>query len=383
MMRKYLTLLVTITAMLLLCACVPVPAGDSFPVRPGDSGSQGSSGTQEGSAAQEGSTTQEGSGAQSEIDYREMLLAMGYTEETLDMMESGGASLENIYNQSRFLQYVDKINSSQPVGDSGMVITPQYYGGIYFDENGILTVVVLEEAFDDAASATAIAEMQELGIIVRTSTFTDQELNAAINALNAVSARTVKTGASSWGLDSIQNRVIVWLDPFTAEQKALFMDLLFDAAIDPAMIILKPAVTPEMVEQREAAIAAATQSNDDRITPVGNVIVSGMSIIFSLENRTDSDFYYGSQWDMAYYSDERWIPVQHLPGAGGGAWTSELYSLQSGETRQFEVNWEWRFGELPPGKYTYIQSGYFGEYKPEHEVVYATIEFVIAQPFLS
>ena len=348
MMRKYLTLLVTITAMLLLCACVPVPAGDSFPVRPGDSGSQGSSGTQEGSAAQEGSTTQEGSGAQSEIDYREMLLAMGYTEETLDMMESGGASLENIYNQSRFLQYVDKINSSQPVGDSGMVITPQYYGGIYFDENGILTVVVLEEAFDDAASATAIAEMQELGIIVRTAAFTDQELNAAINTLNAVSDRTVKTGASSWGLDTVQNRVVVWLDPFTDEQKTLFMDLLFDAAIDPAMIILKPAVTPEMVEQREAAIAAATQSNDDRITPVGNVIVSGMSIVFSLENRTDSDFYYGSQWDMAYYSDERWIPVQHLPGAGGGAWTSELYSLQSGEARQFEVNWEWRFGEPSP-----------------------------------
>jgi len=71
--------------------------------------------------------------------------------------------------------------------------------------------------------------------------------------------------------------------------------------------------------------------------------------------------------------------VQHLPGKGGGVWPDILYSLQSGDSEQFEVEWGWRFGELPPGRYAYILNGYFGEYRPDHEVVYATVEFAIAE----
>ena len=280
-------------------------------------------------------------------------------------------------DSSGFSQYTEKIINNQPISDSGNVIAPQYYGGIYYDEKGILTVVVLDEAFDDAASRAAITEMQELGIVIRTATFTDQELNAAISALNAISDKTVNAGACSWGLDSIQNRVVVWLDPYTDEQRTLFMDLLFNISVDPAMIAMTPAVTQEMVEQREAAVAHATQSTDERIAHVKTKSVSNTGIFFSLENRTDMDFFYGAPWDMAFYSDGQWRPVQHLPGRGGGIWTSELYSMQSGETRQLEVNWEWRFGELPPGKYMYILDGYFGEYKPNHEVVYATVEFAV------
>jgi hypothetical protein len=106
-------------------------------------------------------------------------------------------------------------------------------------------------------------------------------------------------------------------------------------------------------------------------------LISSTSISFSLENRTDMDFYYGAPWDLACYSDGSWVPVQHLPGRGGGTWPGLLYSLQSGKTEQFDVNWEWRFGELPPGRYMYILSGYFSEYKPDHEVIYATVEFTI------
>jgi len=318
-------------------------------------------------------------GVQGDIDFRELLLAMGYPEEELDMLEANNVSLESIYNQSRFNQYPDKINNSQPIGDSGNIIAPQYYGGIYYDDKGILTVIVLDQAFSDAASAAAIAEMQALGIIVRTAAFTDQQLNAAMSTLNALSDRTVNAGACSWGLDSQQNRVTVWLDPFTDAQKALFMKLLVDASIDPAMIAIVPAVTPEMSKQRETAIASAMQSDDDRITHVETAAISSTSIKFSLENRTDLDFFYGAQWDMAYNVDGRWMPVQHLPGQGGGVWNSLLYSLQSGDSEQFEVDWEWRFGELPPGRYVYIFDGYFGEYSPDHEIVYVTVEFTIAE----
>jgi len=303
---------------------------------------------------------------------------MGYPEEELDTMEANGVSLESIYNQSQFNQYTDKINSGRPIGDSGNIIAPQYYSGIYYDDKGILTVIVLDEAFSDAASNIAISEMQKLGIVVRTAIFTEQELNTAINALNSISDRTVNAGACSWGLDSIQNRVLVRLDPYTDEQIALFMDLLYAASIDPVMILIMPAVTQEMIEQREAAIASAAQSADDRIANVKIASVSSTSILFLLKNRADIDFFYGAPWDMAYYSDGQWKPVQHLPGRSGGAWPSILYSLQSGETKQFDVSWEWRFGDLPSGRYMYILDGYFGEYKPDHQVVYVTVEFSVS-----
>ena len=353
-MRKSLVLLVSVIAMLLVSACGYGGAGSPVP-------------------AQYGTPA-----VQDDIDYRELLLEMGSYEDELDMMEANDISLECIYNQSRFNQYVDRINNSQPIGDSGKTIAPQYYGGIYYDDKGILTVIVLDEAFGDADSLAAIAEMHELGIIIRTATFTDQELNAAISTLNELSDRTVNSGATSWGLDSVQNRVVVSLDPFTDEQKALFMELLFDASIDPAMISIIPGVTQEMIEQREEAIVSAMQSVDDRIVQTGTVESSGTSVLFSLENRTDSDFYYGSQWDIAHYSDGCWTPVRHLPGKGGGVWNDLLYSLQSGDSEQYEVDWEWRFGELPPGRYAYVFNGYFGEYTPDHEVVYVTVEFTIA-----
>ena len=78
---------------------------------------------------------------------------------------------------------------------------------------------------------------------------------------------------------------------------------------------------------------------------------------------------------MACYSDGRWTPVTHLPGAGSGAWTSIGYSLRSGGIKQIRVEWSWYFGELPPGRYMYIRGGSLGEWSKD--TVYALVEFYI------
>ena len=353
--HRNMILLLSLAVVLILSAC---GYGDTVDPLPAKSGSPG---------------------AEGDINYRELLLAMGCYEDELDKMEENGISLESIYNQNRFYQYTDKINDGLPIGDSGMAIAPEYYCGIYYDEKGILTVLVVDEAFNDAASAIAIAEMRELGIVVKTAVFTDQELNAAYNTLNDISEKTVNAGAAMWGLDSIQNRVAVWLEPYTDEQKSVFMALLYDASIDPAMILIKPALTQEMIEERKASVISAMQSADDRIAHVDTASISAAGILFSLENRADIDFHYGAQWDLAYYSGGQWAPVQYLTGRIGGPWPDILYSLLSSETEQFDVDWEWRFGKLPPGKYAYIFNGYFGEYTPGYEVVYVTVEFTVSE----
>ena len=114
---------------------------------------------------------------------------------------------------------------------------------------------------------------------------------------------------------------------------------------------------------------------------VGDVEVSRTGIAFSLENRADSGFTYGEPWDLACYSysDNRWMPVQHLPGAGGGVWNSIGYSLQSGGIEQNRQEWAWRFGELPPGRYMFIRDGWLGEWRPDQNTVYALVEFFITE----
>jgi len=359
MALKWMPLLVLVISMLLLTACVRAVVGDTsdtIPIEPGVPGNMDNP---------------------DNIDIREQLLSMGYTDELLDSLESDGVNLLSIYNQMRFNQYIDRLNHGRPIGRSGMVIAPEYFGGIYYDDIGILTVVVLDEAYSDASSVIAIIEMQELGIIVKSAVFTEQELIATIEALNQISDRVSRAGATGWGLDTIRNTVYVYLDPYTDEQIAIFMDLLRGASINPAMITIKQAITQEMVEYRKAFIAAATESNDDRIVVVGEVEVDSTSIVFTFENREDLVFFYGAQWDMAYYSDGNWAPVQHLPGAGGGVWIDLLYSMQGGETKLFEEDWEWRFGQLPPGRYMYIRNGYFDGTNPASGNVFATAEFII------
>ena len=318
-----------------------------------------------------------GAATTEDTDTRQQLLDMGYTEEMLDATLSGGISLERLLNEANFSKYADSIHNGRPIGASGERIIPDYYSGIYYNDEGVLTVVVLDEAFTHAASATAIAEMLEIGIIVKTAEFTDRELNDAMSMLNQIAEDVTRAGASSWGLDTKGNRVIVRLDPYTDGQKAIFTDLLRETSIDPAMIASEQAVTQEMLDHRAASIAAAARSPGDKIVLHGEVEVSRTGIAFSLENRTDSLFCYGSRWDMAYYVDNNWTPVPHLPGGGGEVWNDILNALQSGGIEQNRHEWSRRFGELPPGRYMFIREGWLGEWNPNIETVYATVEFHI------
>jgi len=308
---------------------------------------------------------------------REQLMEMGFSETELDMLIEAGISLENMLNQMRFGGYVDDVFSNRPIGASGNVIEPRYSGGIYFNDAGVLTVTVLEAAFEDYASAIAIEEMRELGIIVRSVEFTEQELIATMDALFEIFESIREVGVSSWGLDTIANRVTVWIDPYTDEQNAMFMDLVIESSINSSMIAIQSAVTPEMRERRADSIAYATQSPGNQIVLVGEVEVSRTGIAFSLENRTEMEFTYGAPWDLAHYVDGDWLPMPHLPGAGSGMWTMQAYTLQGGGIQQYRQNWEWFFGELPPGRYMFIRDGWLGDWDAYQGRVYALVEFVI------
>ena len=300
----------------------------------------------------------------------------GYSTDALHGETECMTEERNIVNQAYFGEFINDIYNNQPIGPSGEVILARYFGGMYFNNESVLTVQVLEAAFAHAASATAIEEMRALGILISTVEFAHQDIMATIDALNNAFESARELGATSWW-SCAKNRVTVGLDPYTDEQKALFTAFLYEHSINPAMIIIQQAVTPEMRDARAASIATAIQSPGGKIVLVGEVEVSRTGIAFSLENRTDLQFNYGAPWDLAYYTNGHWTPVEHLPGAGSGYWLAWGASLQSGGIDRYRQEWTYRFGELPPGRYMFIRDGWLGEWNPDQDRVYATFEFFI------
>jgi len=313
-----------------------------------------------------------------EEHYRQRLLDTGWEEEWLEMWTGGEITFRNLYNQSRFSQAAQDIMMGYSVVPSGEVVAPQYMGPVHFDNNGVLNVAVLVGAFDDLASATAIDEMREMGIIVYEVYFSQQEIIDTIDRLSDMWEYARAAGASSWG-QGVENGVSMWLDPYSPEQIAIFTQFLIDHDINPDIMIFSPAVTDEMREFRANAVVAATAQTADRIVLVGEVEVTRTGIAFSLENTTGEEFSYGAPWDLAYYYDGQWLPVPHLPGAGGMCWFGMGFMLQSGGIQQYRVSFEWHFGELSPGRYMFIKDGWLGEWDNDLPPTYVLVEFEVTE----
>jgi len=148
------------------------------------------------------------------------------------------------------------------------------------------------------------------------------------------------------------------------------------ALLIPIFVLLTlPSCQAIKTRYRRPVISAATQNPCDEIAHVGEAIVSRTGIVFSLENRSNYIFSYSSHWELAYYTNGRWRPVQRLPGLNIG-WTDIGLSLQAGDIRQYRQDWGWIFGELPSGRYMFIRDGFF---RMDKGRVYAIVEFFITE----
>ncbi|MCL2224721.1 MAG: hypothetical protein FWB96_07120 [Defluviitaleaceae bacterium] len=206
--------------------------------------------------------------------------------------------------------------------------------------------------------------------------YTRQEsVHAAAERLFSMATDAIAAGASGWGQPG--DGITVFLDPYTPEQKEIFTDFLLENEFNPEIFTIEPAVTPQMVQHRLNRAATAAASPSTQIIPVGVVDVSQTGIGFSLENTTDEDFLYGSPWDVARYENGTWIPVPHLPGAGGRPWTDEGYTLLAHEINHYRISFDTFFDPLPHGRYIFIRQGWNGNW-PHNTRIYAVVEFEIS-----
>ena len=94
---------------------------------------------------------------------------------------------------------------------------------------------------------------------------------------------------------------------------------------------------------------------------VENVTSTGLTLVVTQSggNPTGEFLMTGEPYRLITLIDGTWNVVEELPlpeGVDGRAWNSIGYPVYKGETREFDINWEWMFGELPSGTYRLIKN---------------------------
>ena len=98
--------------------------------------------------------------------------------------------------------------------------------------------------------------------------------------------------------------------------------------------------------EKEILDAWGIQLTTTKITPYGLVLVCIQS-----EGNPSGDLQTGSLYWLEVLIDNKWIPVEMLPSANDIGWTAEAYIINMNDITEWEVNWEWLYGELPIGRY--------------------------------
>ena len=311
----------------------------------------------------------------SDLSPRDQLLALGWEDSWMYGMDE--ALMQNMLTQMRFSPFLEALHNGLPIGESGLVVAPQYRAGMYFNDDGTLIVLVLPGAFNDPHSRTAIEEMQSFGIIINEAIFTDREMDEVTNQLNHMHDRVTAAGSTSWGRTA--THITMWVDPYTPQQLEILRAFLQDFGFDLAMFQFEPQITDQMREHRINLINEAVNASRENIF-TSDVIVSRTGIAFTKHNRTTYEFTYGAPFDLARYENGQWVGVPFLQGRGGGMWNMQAYMLQSGGIdRHARQSFEWLFGELEPGRYLLIRDGWLGNWQPDHDRVFAIVEFEITE----
>lgn len=92
---------------------------------------------------------------------------------------------------------------------------------------------------------------------------------------------------------------------------------------------------------------------------VKNVTATGLTLVVTQSGgEPTGELQTGEPYRLISLVDENWKVVEELPlpeGVDARGWNSIAYLLPKEESREFEINWNWIFGELPPGTYRLVK----------------------------
>ena len=111
-----------------------------------------------------------------------------------------------------------------------------------------------------------------------------------------------------------------------------------------------------------------------------NVTPSGMTIVFNQMNGKQTGELQTGDWYALYEEkDGEWIEIPYKLQTLDIAWNSVAYLIPKGGSYEMEVNWEWLYGKLAPGKYRMNKEVMdFRETGDFDEKIYS-LEFIVSE----
>ncbi|MCL1989221.1 MAG: S1 family peptidase [Firmicutes bacterium] len=138
--------------------------------------------------------------------------------------------VEFMQNQNESLKIHDEIMATFPQNRAGETVHPDFFGGVYINDAGILVTLLVEtDTFTDSFNARTFSE---LGSLFRFVEFSYNELVADMEYIQRIAAADVQrvfSIANVFSLDIIQNRVVIYLHEYTPEQIELFRSTVLDS----------------------------------------------------------------------------------------------------------------------------------------------------------
>ena len=116
---------------------------------------------------------------------------------------------------------------------------------------------------------------------------------------------------------------------------------------------------------------------------VTDVTPSGATVEFiqhgPFEGYDRAELQFGSDYSLEVWTGENWEPVEMLPQEYEVAWTTEAYLINRYGTTNHRVDWEWLYGQLPPGRYMLGKSVDLFRTTGDYEITMFWAEFTIEE----
>ena len=148
-----------------------------------------------------------------------------------------------------------------------------------------------------------------------------------------------------------------------------------------AVIFVAVCLLTSPVKQVEAPEEETKWNLEMRVT---DVTPSGATVEFiqhgPFEGYDRAELQFGSDYSLEVWTGENWEPVEMLPQEYEVAWTTEAYLINRYGTTTHRVDWEWLYGQLPPGRYMLGKSVDLFRTTGDYEITMFWAEFTIPEP---
>jgi hypothetical protein len=245
---------------------------------------------------------------------------------------------EFMENHNRSLRILDELNEHFFQSSTGDILYPSYIGGVFLNDNGHLTIQIVAARANDAADF--LSELDQW-VLIEEVTFSQRELNQTSDILwnNRYAVLEFSNG---WGIDTINNSVVVDLTRYSEDEILRFREEVLDS---PMITFRDPFGRGQLIdgmwnEARPLRVYPQLESN----VTMTVTEVNSDSVTISINNESDLPLFTGNGFGLEVYYNGLWLNIPNIL-----AFTSEGISIFTDEPLTMQKNLQVFLHLMEPG----------------------------------